>query len=87
MGNGTRGRGFLARSRLHHCPRTLVWDVYRRTAFNEYQLCVEKRGAEDTLCLQRGRDYTTVCPEKWIENFKDADAKGVSMSVGKAFLS
>ena len=37
-----------------------------RTAFNEYQLCTEKRGKTDTVCLQRGRDYLSVCPEKWV---------------------
>ena len=59
----------------------------RRTAFNEYQLCVDKRGREDAVCLQRGRDYTSICPEKWVESWRDAATKGVGMSVGTAFLS
>ncbi len=58
----------------------------RRTAFNEYQLCVEKRGRGDLLCLQRGRDYSTVCPEKWVEDWKDQTEAGVNMSVGNAFI-
>jgi len=37
-----------------------------RTAFNEYQLCVEKRGRTDASCIQRGRDYSTLCPQKWV---------------------
>ena len=35
------------------------------TALNEYQLCVEKRGRTDASCLQRGRDYGSLCPQKW----------------------
>ena len=58
----------------------------RRTAFNEYQLCVDKRGKADLLCLQRGRDYTSICPAKWIETWKGYAADGVSMSVGTAFV-
>ncbi len=58
----------------------------RRTAFNEYQLCVERRGKEDIQCLQRGRDYSTVCPEKWVEDWKGDLERGVSMSVGTAFI-
>jgi hypothetical protein len=42
--------------------------LLRRTAINEYQLCVEKRGKGDLLCAQRGRDYATVCPQKWIDD-------------------
>lgn len=38
----------------------------RRTAFNEYQLCVDKRGDADSACLQRGRDYDVLCPKKWV---------------------
>ena len=59
---------------------------HRRTAFNEYQLCVEKRGKGDALCAQRGRDYVTVCPTKWISEWKDQAAAGTSMSVGGAFV-
>lgn len=57
------------------------------TAFNEYQLCVEKRGRHDALCLQRGRDYSTICPSKWVENYVDSAERGVSMSVGTAILT
>ncbi len=57
-----------------------------RTAFNEYQLCVEARGRNDLTCLQRGRDYATVCPDKWVDDWKSDLEKGVSMSVGKAFV-
>ena len=57
-----------------------------RTAFNEYQLCVDKRGRNDVMCLQRGRDYSTVCPEKWVEDWKNDTEKGVSMSVGTSFI-
>lgn len=39
-----------------------------RTAFNEYQLCVDKRGKDDKLCLQRGRDYGTLCPQKYVSH-------------------
>ncbi len=38
------------------------------------------------MCLQRGRDYSTVCPEKWVEDWKGELEKGVSMSVGTAFI-
>lgn len=34
---------------------------------NEYQVCVEQRSKEDATCLQRARDYQSVCPAKWIE--------------------
>jgi hypothetical protein len=27
---------------------------------------VEKRGRTDASCIQRGRDYTTLCPQKWV---------------------
>ena len=54
-----------------------------RTAFNEYQLCVDKRGKGDALCAQRGRDYVTVCPTKWVATWKDQIEAGTSMSVGK----
>lgn len=64
------------------------------------------------MCLQRGRDYLSVCPEKWvrlrppggwvrappqlsstspcdtllqIESWKEHEAAGKSMSVGKGF--
>ncbi len=57
-----------------------------RTAFNEYQLCVEKRGKADPLCAQRGRDYVTVCPTKWVSDWKDQAAAGMGMSVGTAFV-
>lgn len=56
------------------------------TAFNEYQLCAEKRGKDDLTCLQRGRDYTSVCPEHWVAKWKEDEDKGVSLSVGKGFV-
>jgi Cytochrome oxidase c subunit VIb len=51
------------------------------TAFNEYQICVEKRGRDDSVCLQRGRDYAAVCPQKWVEEWKDQLASGKAMFV------
>ena len=69
-------RRFPNQNQLNNC-----W-----TAFNEYQLCVDRRGRGDLVCLQRGRDYSTVCPEKWVQDFKDQAEAGVSMTVGKAFL-
>ena len=69
-------RRFPNQNQLNNC-----W-----TTFNEYQLCVEKRGRGDLACLQRGRDYSTVCPEKWVQDFKDQADAGISMTVGKAFL-
>jgi hypothetical protein len=69
-------RRFPNQNQLNNC-----W-----TAFNEYQLCVDKRGKNDLMCLQRGRDYSTVCPEKWVQDFKDQADAGVSMTVGTAFL-
>jgi len=56
------------------------------TAFNEYQLCVDKRGKSDLLCMQRGRDYTAICPAKVVETWKGHAESGVSMSVGTAYL-
>lgn len=46
---------------------------FGRTAFNEYQLCADKRGKTDTVCLQRGRDYLSVCPEKWVSPSSQLD--------------
>jgi hypothetical protein len=69
-------RRFPNQNQLNNC-----W-----TSFNEYQLCVDKRGKNDLMCLQRGRDYSTVCPEKWVQDFKDQADAGVSMTVGTAFL-
>ena len=69
-------RRFPNQTQLNNC-----W-----TAFNEYQLCVDRRGRGDLVCLQRGRDYSTVCPDKWVQDFKDQADAGVSMTVGKAFL-
>ena len=53
---------------------------------NEYQLCVEKRGKSDVACLQRARDYSSVCPAKWVEDWKSQQEEGRSMLVGKDFL-
>jgi hypothetical protein len=39
------------------------------------------------MCQQRGRDYTTVCPTKWVEDWKDQTDAGNNMSVGNAFLT
>lgn len=47
---------------------------------------MEKRGRQDVLCLQRGRDYSTVCPVKWLEEWKEQTDAGNNMSVGKSFL-
>jgi hypothetical protein len=47
---------------------------------------VDKRGKTDILCLQRGRDYATVCPEKWVDDYKTQFDSGISMSVGTAFV-
>ena len=69
-------RRFPNQNQLNNC-----W-----TAFNEYQLCVDKRGKGDLACLQRGRDYSTVCPDKWIQTFKDQQDAGISLTVGTAFL-
>ena len=44
-------------NQLNNCWQTM----------NEYQVCVEQRGKEDVSCLQRARDYSSVCPAKWIE--------------------
>ena len=54
---------------------------------NEYQLCVEKRGREDPSCVQRGRDYGSMCPQKWVEDWKEATSKNVGMTGGKSFMS
>lgn len=56
------------------------------TAINEYQLCVEKRGEDDILCHQRARDYDTVCPQKWVEDWKDLAAEGLTMTVSDKFF-
>ena len=53
---------------------------------NEYQLCIEKRGREDPSCVQRGRDYGSMCPQKWVEDWKEATGKNVGMTVGKGFM-
>ncbi len=47
---------------------------------------MDKRGSSDLLCLQRGRDYSTICPEKWVEDWKAETEKGINMSVGKVFI-
>ena len=64
----------------------MVFESACRTAINEYQLCVEKRGQADVLCAQRGRDYMTICPNKWVEDIKAQTEEGVSMAVGKVFV-
>lgn len=38
------------------------------------------------LCAQRGRDYMTICPNKWVDDIKSQTEEGVSMSVGKVFV-
>lgn len=70
-------RRFPNTNQLHNC-----W-----TAFNEYQLCVDKRGKRDLVCQQRGRDYSVVCPQKWVSDWKDQTEAGISMSIGKDFVA
>jgi len=54
------------------------------TAINEYQACVEHRGKDE--CGQLGRTYASLCPQKWVSDWKAQTEAGVSMSVGKAFV-
>lgn len=49
---------------------------FPRQSINEYQVCVYQRGAQDPACLQRGRDYATICPQKWIEDWKSQAEEG-----------
>jgi cytochrome c oxidase subunit 6b len=56
------------------------------TAFQEYNLCVDKRGYDDLLCRQRGRDYTSLCPENWIAGWKEQAAKGTLPGIGTHFI-
>lgn len=68
------------------CETSLASHAPRRTAINEYQLCVEKRGREDASCVQRGRDYASLCPQKWVEDWKEQNGKGIGMTLGKEFF-
>jgi hypothetical protein len=45
-----------------------------------------QRGAQDPSCLQRARDYVTVCPAKWIEDWKSQAEEGRNLTVGTTFL-
>ncbi len=60
--------------------------VPRRQAINEYQVCAYQKGAQDAECLQRGRDYSTVCPQKWIEDWKAQASEGRNLTVGTTFM-
>jgi hypothetical protein len=53
---------------------------------NEYQMCVDKRGPSDKVCLQRGWDYLNVCPEKWVDNFKTTAEAGAPITVSSNFV-
>jgi hypothetical protein len=48
---------FPNQNQLNNCWQTM----------NEYQVCAEQKGKEDVACLQKARDYHSVCPAKWIE--------------------
>ena len=67
-------------------PHLLPARPPRRQAINEYQVCVYQKGAQDAACLQRGRDYNTVCPLKWIEDWKAQAEEGRNLTVGKTFM-
>lgn len=62
---------------LSFCPCLPLPALVCRTAFNEYQLCVEKRGKTDVTCLQRGRDYVTICPQKAVSHLLAASTPRV----------
>jgi hypothetical protein len=47
---------FPNQNQLNNCWQTM----------NEYQVCAEQRGRDDVSCLQKARDYNTLCPAKWI---------------------
>ncbi len=49
---------------------------------NEYQVCVQKRGEEDLACMQRARDYLSICPSKWVSDWKSQSEEGVNLTIG-----
>jgi hypothetical protein len=53
---------------------------------NEYQVCAYQRGDKDSQCLQLGRDYNTLCPQKWIEDWKSQASEGRNLTVGTNFM-
>ena len=48
---------FPNQNQLNNCWQTM----------NEFQVCAEQKGKEDVACLQKARDYHSMCPAKWIE--------------------
>jgi len=48
---------FPNQNQLNNCWQTM----------NEFQVCAEQKGKADVACLQKARDYHSVCPAKWIE--------------------
>ena len=48
---------FPNQNQLNNCWQTM----------NEFQVCAEQKGKADVACLQKARDYHSVCPTKWIE--------------------
>ena len=56
-----------------------------RQSVNEYQMCVKELGDSNPRCLQRARDYNTVCPKDWIATWKGHVEAGNHMTVGTQF--
>ena len=48
---------FPNQNQLNNCWQTM----------NEFQVCAEQKGKGDVACLQKARDYLSVCPQKWVE--------------------
>ena len=45
-----------------------------------------ENAAPHRSCLQRGRDYSTVCPQKWVDDWKQQASEGRNLTVGTTFL-
>ena len=60
---------FPNQNQLNNCWQTM----------NEFQVCAEQKGKADVACLQKARDYHSVCPAKWIEVRATAAAAGARL--------
>ncbi len=56
-----------------------------RQTVNEYQMCIKELGATNPRCLQRARDYMSVCPSSWVAQWQGHVEAGNHMTVGTDF--
>ena len=39
--------------------------------FNEYLICMNANGDDESKCQQRLKTYRSICPAEWVENWKE----------------